>query len=30
MTADLMDTFLNLTVFAYLGFLVWLATRPKS
>jgi len=28
MIGSLMDTVLNLGVFAYLGFLVWLATRP--
>jgi hypothetical protein len=27
-TAWLVDTALNVAVFAYLGFLVWLATRP--
>ncbi len=28
MSSQIIDTFLNLTVFAYLGFLVWLALRP--
>jgi hypothetical protein len=28
MSSWLLDTFLNITVFAYIGFLVWLATRP--
>jgi hypothetical protein len=28
MTHWLLDTALNLTVFAYIGFLVWLASRP--
>lgn len=28
MIGSLLDTMLNLTVFAYLGFLGWLATRP--
>lgn len=25
---EALDTILNLTVFAYFGFLVWVATRP--
>ena len=28
MSSWLLDTVLNVTVFAYIGFLVWLATRP--
>ena len=28
MSADLIDTALNMTVYLYIGFLVWLATRP--
>lgn len=28
MSGDLADTFLNVTVFAYIGFLVWLSFRP--
>ncbi len=27
MTTPLVDTLLNVTVFAYIGFLVWLALR---
>lgn len=29
MNGSLVDTMLNLLVFAYLGFLVWLAIRPR-
>ena len=29
MSVSLIDTVLNLVVFAYLGFLLWLATRPE-
>ncbi len=28
MSGTLMDTVLNLSVFAYVGFLVWLCLRP--
>ena len=28
MNTFFIDTILNITVFAYIGFLVWLATRP--
>ena len=28
MNAELIDTALNITVFLYIGFLVWLASRP--
>ena len=28
MTGGLIDTVLNLSVFAYIGFLVWLSQRP--
>jgi len=28
MSGSFVDTALNLVVFAYLGFLVWLAARP--
>lgn len=30
MTAPMIDTILNLTVFAYIGFLIWLAMRGPS
>lgn len=29
MSPDVIDMILNVTVFAYLGALVWLATRPE-
>jgi len=29
MIGQILDTALNVTVFAYLGFLIWLATRPS-
>ena len=28
MTGWLLDTVLNLTIFLYMGFLIWLVTRP--
>ena len=28
MSSWLLDTALNVTVLAYIGFLIWLATRP--
>lgn len=28
MTGTMVDAVLNLTVFAYIGFLIWLALRP--
>jgi hypothetical protein len=28
MSAQIIDTMLNLTVFVYIGFLIWLALRP--
>ena len=28
MSAEAVDTILNLTVYLYIGFLVWLAIRP--
>ncbi len=28
MTGGFVDTVLNITVFAYIGFLIWLALRP--
>ncbi len=30
MNSELIDTFLNVTVFAYIGFLVWLWLRPDT
>ena len=30
MIPQIIDTLLNLTVFAYIGFLVWLATRGTN
>ncbi len=29
MSLQILDTMLNITVFAYLGFLVWLTLRPS-
>lgn len=29
MSSPTIDTVLNLGIFAYFGFLVWLATRPR-
>lgn len=29
MTGDLIDSILNVSVFAYIGFLVWLSRRPN-
>ena len=28
MTPEVIDTVLNVTVYLYIGFLVWLASRP--
>jgi len=28
MSSQLIDTILNITVFVYIAFLIWLATRP--
>ena len=28
MSGELIDTMLNITVFAYIGLLIWLAIRP--
>ena len=28
MSNELIDTFMNVTVFAYIGLLIWLAVRP--
>ncbi len=28
MSNELLDTFMNITVFAYIGLLIWLALRP--
>lgn len=28
MSHELIDTFMNVTVFAYIGLLIWLALRP--
>ncbi len=30
MSQALIDTVLNLNVFAYMGFLIWLVLRPKK
>lgn len=30
MNQEIVDTALNLTVFLYIGFLIWLAFRPRS
>lgn len=30
MSGTLIDTLLNLVVFAYIGLLIWLASRPNT
>ena len=29
MSGDLIDTFLNINIFVFIGFLVWLSLRPR-